>query len=72
MAGTLGVLAVLHLCSNRPAKSVPRLIGAGVCVMLAPTIGSAGSLLLLGGLALVVAAQVGLELAGMTGGPNEL
>jgi len=62
VAGTLAVLAILHLCSGRPAKAAPRLVGAALCVAAAMFAGESGSLLLLGILAAVVAAQVGLEL----------
>lgn len=62
VASTLGVLAILHLCSDRPEKATPRLVGAAACVVAAMLAGANGSLGLLGILAAVVAAQVGLEL----------
>lgn len=58
----LAVLAILHLCSDRPGKAMPRLVGAALCAAAAMLAGANGSLGLLGILAAVVAAQVGLEL----------
>ena len=69
VAGTLGVLAVLHLYSNRPRRAMPRLIGAAACLAVPATIASVESTVVLGALALIVVAQVSIELAGRSGEP---
>lgn len=64
VAGALAVLAVLHLCSDRPAKAVPRMGGAALCLVAVPLLGARGSLWLLSSLGAVMAVQVVVELLG--------